>query len=175
MDKKRKRQERQVCTEPGCGKWRAGSHGYCIRHAREHNQPLDASRLCTIEGCTKGRVKGGMCIAHGKENNIEAPVNKRCTIEGCTKQRLKGGMCRAHGKERDRKVAADRERNAIIERAEAQEQEQEQEEVEEVQPTPKRPRLFIDTENLGNHILLGSSFACVPCEISADGSQYYLV
>lgn len=48
-----------------------------------------ATRICKIEGCTKGIRSRGLCKAHGG--------GRRCTTPGCTTSDQGGGHCVLHG------------------------------------------------------------------------------
>ncbi|CAH0475410.1 unnamed protein product [Peronospora belbahrii] len=48
-----------------------------------------ATRICKVEGCTKGIRSRGLCKAHGG--------GRRCTTPGCTTSDQGGGHCVLHG------------------------------------------------------------------------------
>ena len=57
--------------------------------------PKRARRLCSIDGCKNGVVKGGVCVKHGA---AVAP-RKKCSHDGCSNNAQKGGKCIRHGAE----------------------------------------------------------------------------
>lgn len=52
-----------------------------------------ACRICSVEGCTNGAVRGGVCFRHGAER-------KKCSHEGCANLSVKEGVCVRHGAKR---------------------------------------------------------------------------
>lgn len=72
-----------------------------------------ATRICKIEGCTKGIRSRGLCKAHGGGRRCTTPGcttsdqggghcvlhggGRRCSVEGCTKSAQWRGVCKMHG------------------------------------------------------------------------------
>ncbi|KAF4142027.1 hypothetical protein GN958_ATG08782 [Phytophthora infestans] len=58
-------------------------------HTLPRKKRTTATRICKVEGCTKGIRSRGLCKAHGG--------GRRCTTPGCTTSDQGGGHCVLHG------------------------------------------------------------------------------
>lgn len=72
-----------------------------------------ATRICKVEGCTKGIRSRGLCKAHGGGRRCTTPGcttsdqggghcvlhggGRRCSVQGCTKSAQWRGVCKMHG------------------------------------------------------------------------------
>uniref|UniRef100_A0AAV1TAA4 WRKY19-like zinc finger domain-containing protein n=1 Tax=Peronospora matthiolae TaxID=2874970 RepID=A0AAV1TAA4_9STRA len=60
-----------------------------LAHALPRKKRSSATRICKVDGCTKGIRSRGLCKAHGG--------GRRCTTPGCTTSDQGGGHCVLHG------------------------------------------------------------------------------
>uniref|UniRef100_M4BBR4 WRKY19-like zinc finger domain-containing protein n=1 Tax=Hyaloperonospora arabidopsidis (strain Emoy2) TaxID=559515 RepID=M4BBR4_HYAAE len=84
-----------------------------LAHALPRKKRSSATRICKVEGCTKGIRSRGLCKAHGGGRRCTTPGcptsdqggghcvlhggGRRCRIEGCKKSAQWRGVCKMHG------------------------------------------------------------------------------
>ncbi|KAF1787796.1 hypothetical protein GQ600_1873 [Phytophthora cactorum] len=86
-----------ACTNarPDCSAWpfdlhaAAAAGGMMPPPTLPRKKRATATRICKVEGCTKGIRSRGLCKAHGG--------GRRCTTPGCTTSDQGGGHCVLHG------------------------------------------------------------------------------
>ncbi|OWZ11542.1 hypothetical protein PHMEG_00015420 [Phytophthora megakarya] len=67
----------------------AAAAGAMVPPVLPRKKRTTATRICKVEGCTKGIRSRGLCKAHGG--------GRRCTTPGCTTSDQGGGHCVLHG------------------------------------------------------------------------------
>ncbi|POM60241.1 hypothetical protein PHPALM_30923 [Phytophthora palmivora] len=67
----------------------AAAAGTMVPPTLPRKKRTTATRICKVEGCTKGIRSRGLCKAHGG--------GRRCTTPGCTTSDQGGGHCVLHG------------------------------------------------------------------------------
>lgn len=136
-----------------------------------------ATRICKVEGCTKGIRSRGLCKAHGGGRRCTTPGcttsdqggghcvlhggGRRCRIEGCKKSAQWRGVCKMHGGARRCRYGQCTKNGQVKQgycrmhhnllTAQRQQQEQlqaQQLHVQQLQPPPPLPPVVVKTESL---------------------------